>query len=181
MRSLASKGAVAWSGLARRLRAGHPKRRRFGADRRGVVAVETALVFGLFFVPLFLGGADAAMLMKTEVQLEGAVRSAVFFAYSSSANANDAAGVENAARVGYGSGGPALSVAAPMYAYYCITPTGTEASGTAVASATVSCPSGQSVGTWISISVTAEVTLPVSIAPFPASVPLSAGATVRVG
>lgn len=146
-----------------------------------MVAVETALVFSLLFVPLFLGGADAAMLMKTEVQLESAVRSAVFFAYSSSANANDPAGVENAARVGYGSGGPALSVAAPAYAYYCIPPTGTGASGTAVPSATAICPSGESVGTWISVSVSTDVTLPVSIAPFAASVPLSAGATVRVG
>lgn len=145
-----------------------------------MIAVETALVFSLFFVPLLLGSADAAMLMKTEVQLEGAVRSAVFFAYSSSPNATDRAGVANAARVGYGSGGPALSVAAPTYAYYCILPTGTEASGTPVASAAASCPSGQSVGTWISVSVTADVSLPVSIAPFPASVPLRAGATVRI-
>jgi hypothetical protein len=118
--------------------------------------------------------------MVVQFRLEEAVRNAVFFAYSSAANAASVSGIENAATSGYGSGGPALTVASPSFAYYCIAPNGTEATGTAETSASASCPSGQSLATWLTVSVSATVSLPVSTAPFPESVPLGAAATVRV-
>jgi Flp pilus assembly protein TadG len=159
-------------------------RRRHGrgvlADLRGAVAVESALTFSLLLLPLFLGGADVAMLMGTQLRLQAAVRNAVFYAYASSSNATDATAIENAATAGYGSGGPTLTVATPSYAYYCIAPTGTEATGTAESSSSANCPSGQSLATWLTVSVSATVALPFTVAPFAASMPLSAGATVRV-
>ena len=108
------------------------------------------------------------------------MRNAVFYAYSSASNAESVSGIENAATSGYGSGGPALTVATPAYSYDCIAPTGTEATGTAESSSSASCPTGQSLATWLTVSVSATVSLPVSIAPFPASMPLDASATVRI-
>jgi Flp pilus assembly protein TadG len=154
--------------------------RRLAADRRAAVAVESALTFGLILVPLFLGAADAAVLLAAQSRLEAAVHSALFYAYASAANATSPSGIENAATEGYGSFGPALTVATPAYAYYCIEPNGTEATGTEEGSSSASCPSGQSLATWLTVSVSATVSLPVSIAPFPDSVKLAASATVRV-
>lgn len=156
------------------------RRRSLLGDRRGVIAVETALTFSLFFIPLFLGGADVAVLMATQVQLQAAVRNELFYAYSSSSNAMDTAGIEAAATAAYGTGGPTLSVATPTYAYYCIAPNGTEATGTAESSSSATCPSGESLATWLTVSVSATVSLPVSTAPFSNTVPLGASATVRV-
>ena len=167
----------------------HPSRSRslfsrvihaLAADRRAAVAVESALTFSLILLPLFLGAADAAVLLAVQFRLEEAVHNALFYAYASAANATSPSGIENAATEGYGSDGPALTVATPSYAYYCIEPDGTEATGTEENSSSASCPSGQSLATWLTVTVSATVSLPVSIAPFPDSVPLSAGATVRV-
>ena len=155
-------------------------RRAVIADRLGAVAVESALTFSLLLLPLFLGGADVAMLMSTHLRLQAAVRNALFYAYASSTNAADPTGIESAATTGYGSGGPTLTVATPSYAYYCVAPTGTEATGTAESSSSASCPSGQSLATWLTVSVSATVALPFTIAPFAANMPLSASATVRV-
>ena len=157
-----------------------PTRRSLLGDRRGVIAVETALTFSLFFLPLFLGGADVAVLMGTQLQLQAAVRNEIFYAYSSSSNATNTAGIEAAATVAYGTGGPTLSVATPTYAYYCIAPNGTEATGAAESSSSVTCPNGETLATWLTVSVSATASLPVSIAPFSATMPLSASATVRV-
>lgn len=154
--------------------------RRLAADRRAAVAVESALTFSLVLVPLFLGAADAAVLLAAQFRLEAAVHNALFYAYASAANATNPAGIENAATEGYGSGGPTLTVATPSYAYDCIAPDGTEATGTEESSSSASCPSGQSLATWLTVSVSATVSLPVSIAPFPDGVKLAASATVRV-
>jgi len=155
-------------------------RRGLASDRRGAIAVETALSFSLVLLPLFLGAADVAVLLATRFRLEAAVRNAVFYAYSSAANAQSVTGIENAATSGYGSGGPALTVATPTFAYYCIEANGTEATGTEESGSSASCPTGQSLATWLTVSVSASASLPVTIAPFPATVPLGASATVRV-
>ena len=146
-----------------------------GADRRAVASVEAALALALVLLPLLLGLFDLGTALTTRVRLDRAVQAGLFYAWGTSGAGT--AAIAQAAVAGYGGGKPTLTASAGM-ACYCLAPTGTRASGTAVA-CTDSCPSGEVLGVWLTLTATAPVVLPFPLPGVASPLTLAATSTVR--
>jgi hypothetical protein len=145
-------------------------------NRRGSVAVEAALALGLVLVPLLLALSDLGLALSVQMRLERANQAALFYAWGTSGAS--VASIKSAASAGYGISDPSFAAAASE-ACYCISPTGTRLSGTAVA-CTASCASGQQIATWLTVAASASVALPVPLPGYGSSIALSSGSTARV-
>jgi len=157
-----------------------------GGRRRTAKAsasVEFAIVSGLVLLPLLLGGADFISVITAQAQLNTALQSLFFFAYTNPTSAN------NATEAGYiialmnGSSVFTVSLPATMssgsanasLSYGCFTPP-----STAITYQTAACSAGQTQQTLVTYQVTATVPLTF---PFPSlgnPMHLSATGTVQV-
>ncbi|MBU6498791.1 MAG: pilus assembly protein [Rhodospirillales bacterium] len=147
--------------------------------RRGAVAVETALVLLLVLLPLFAAGWDFAVVLTLQSRLDAALAGGLFVAYTGGANASSTTGVTNAAASAYGAATPSLATNAASLGYACIAPTGTRPSALS-ATVPASCPSGQSVATYLTVTVGASASLPLPIPVLAGTVPLARSGVVRV-
>ena len=160
--------------------------RRLWRPRRTAKAsasVEFAIVAGFVLLPLLLGGADFISVITAQAQLNTALQSLYFYAYTNPSTANNAtdAGyiislmntasvftIRLPATMSSGSANASLS-------YGCFTPP-----STTITYQTTACSTGQTQQTLVTYQVTASVHLPF---PFPSlSNPtnLSATGTVQV-
>lgn len=145
-------------------------------NRRGSVAVEAALALGIVLVPLLLALSDLGLGLSVQMRLEWANQAALFYAWGNSGAS--IASIQSAASAGYGVSDSSFSATASE-ACYCITPTGTRLSGTAVA-CTGSCASGEQVATWLTVQSSTSVALPVPLPGYGSSLALSSASTARV-
>lgn len=145
-------------------------------NRRGSVAVEAALAMGLVLVPLLLALADLGLALSVQMRLERANQAALFYAWGNSGAS--VASIKSAASAGYGVSDPSFSATASE-ACYCITPTGTRSSGTAVA-CTGSCSAGEQVATWLTVQSSTSVVLPAPLPGYGSNLSVSSAGTARV-
>jgi hypothetical protein len=132
-------------------------------DRRAAAAVEAAMVIGLVLAPLCLGVAAYAMVLMYTAQMDRALQAALFYIWSNPTGFTTS-GVQTAAAAGYdntsyASASPALTVTAAS-ACYCVSSTAVKG---ASVSCTGSCATGQTVGTYVTVTASASFTLPVVV------------------
>jgi Flp pilus assembly protein TadG len=148
-------------------------------DRSGVAAVEATMVISLVLVPLCLGVAAYAMVLADTAQLDRALQAGLFYVWSnptgfttSGVRAAAAAGFDNTSYVGTS---PALTVTASS-ACYCVSSSAVK--GAAV-SCTGSCATGQTIGTYVTVTASAAFTLPVVVQTLTSPLTQSVTGTVR--
>jgi len=144
-------------------------------SRSGSVSVETALVVAYVLAPLCMGAIDVGMIMTTQARLDRALQAAAQYAWNIGGSAT-AANIQSAAQTGYGGGTPALTASAAL-ACYCVTATAT--SPTAVA-CTGSCTSPKVLATYVTLTATTALSLPVPTPIFQSPMTLSASGTFRI-
>lgn len=154
---------------------------RLAQQRSAAVSVEAALVISLLLLPLLLGLWDYSVVLAVQARLDTALHAAMDYALATEANATDVAGIAQAADNAYGTAAPAPTIGTPTLSYYCVAtnPAGTMASGQA-ASAGASCGSDQTLATYVTLSLAATVSLPLSIPGLGDTFPLGDDATIRV-
>ena len=145
--------------------------------RRGAVAVESALAITLVLVPLCLGAADLGVVLATQARLDQATQATILAAWGNTAAASPAV-LQALATGAYGAAPPGLVMTTPSLACVCLTvASGQETSTPANCGGT--CASGQ-MASYLSLSLSAQVTLPVPLPALPAAIALSSGGTVRI-
>lgn len=149
-------------------------------DRSGSVAIEAALAFALFLLPLLLAMSDYAIVLQKQEQLERALRGVMFYAYEGTAAAADDTGLLTAAQGGFGPGGTSLTMAVPQLAYYCITPPNGSLVNGSAATASTECPDGERLATYLTVSLVTNVALPFTVPLLKSVLSLSRTATIRV-
>lgn len=151
--------------------------RRTLADRKGVAAIEAALLGGLLLVPLLAGAADFGLILASWAAATRAEQAGLFYAFSSGASAS---GIEGAARAAYGGVAPPPTVTASSTCY-CLPSTQSYARNNASPVAcTVTCRSGDMMTQFVTVSVSTSVTLPVPLPGIPTSYPVATTATARL-
>jgi Flp pilus assembly protein TadG len=143
-------------------------------DRGGVAATEAALAAGLVLIPLTLGVIDYGALIAAEARLDRALQAATFYVWNNPTGFT-AAGISSAATAGFGTASPTLTVGS---ATACVCVSSGYVKGAAV-SCTGSCPTGQQVGAYLTITASATFTLPVSVPYLHAPVSRSVSGTIR--
>lgn len=146
------------------------------ADRRGVVSVEAALALALVVLPLLFGMFDLGSALTTRLRVDRALQAGLFGAWGIAGASTTQ--VAQAAVAGAGTGSPAVSATAAI-ACYCLSPTATVQGASAVA-CTATCPAGDVLGDWLSLTTSAPASLAFPIPGLAAALPLSATATVRI-
>jgi Flp pilus assembly protein TadG len=168
---------LAMTGLARSNRvsgaraAGRIRRLR---DRRGIAAAEAALAVGLVLIPLTLGVIDYGLLVADEARLDRAMQAATFYVWNNLTSFT-ASGIQSAATAGFGSASPTLTVSSSTA---CVCVSSGYVKGAAV-SCTGTCPTGQQVGAYLTITTSARFTLPVSVPYLHSPVTRSLSGTIR--
>ena len=150
---------------------------RLRRDRSAVISIELALLAGLVLLPLTLGAVDAGELVLARARLDQALHAALFYAYSNQGSVS-ASGVQGAAQAGYGSGTLTVN---PAIAQYCIVPATGYPQGAAPSQpSNGSCPSGQSVETYLAVTASVSVTLPFTVSWVSPSLTLSVSGKARI-
>jgi Flp pilus assembly protein TadG len=145
-------------------------------DRSGAAALEMALITTFLLLPLSAGLIGSGQALLTQYRVDRALHAALIYAWT--APTASSAALQSAAQGGYGAGGGTLATSAST-ACYCIDPTGSRASGTAVL-CTGTCTAPQIVGTWVTVNASAVFTPVFPIPWTSAAWTLSATGTVRV-
>jgi Flp pilus assembly protein TadG len=153
------------------------------ADRRGAASVDFALTASLVMLPMLLGGADFLSVISAQAQLNTALQSLYYFAFTSPASAN------NTTDAGY------IITLINSASVYKITLPATMSSGTANASLSygcftppsttityqsTACGTGQTQQTLVTYQVKTTVSLPFPLPELSNPLPLSASGTVQV-
>ena len=148
------------------------------ADRRAVVSIEAALALGLVVLPMLLGLFDLGTALTVRLRVDRALQAGLFGAWGVAGAS--AAQISQAAVAGAGSGSPAVSASTDL-ACYCLPPTGTlqDASPAACGDAG-SCPSGQVLGEWVTVTASAPVSLAFPLPGVASPLVLSATGTARI-
>jgi Flp pilus assembly protein TadG len=149
-------------------------------DRRGVAAAEATLAAALIFVPLALGMIDLGSAIADQARLDRALQAAAFYVWNNPSGYTGA-GIATAASAGYGTAGPTLTVTpsstvAPAPVCYCLT--SGYIKGSTTISCTGTCTSG-TLGAYLTITVSATFTLPVSVPYLATSFAQTVSGTIR--
>jgi len=157
--------------------------------RRGSVAVELAFVTTFFLVPLFCGAADFISILNAQAQLNTALQALVYYSWSNTSAAGATSYTSSATTTAEMALINAINGAATFHVtlnpgtvvgsysnlqYFCVTTTTTPYTITANANAT--CPSGQTLQTYVQFTVSTKVGLPFPI-PLKLTNPLPLSAT----
>jgi hypothetical protein len=153
------------------------------ASRRASASVDFALTASLFMLPMLLGSADLLSVISAQAQLNTALQSLYYFAYTNptAANSTTDAGyivtLINSASL-YKITLPATmssGTANASISYGCFTPP-----STTITYQTTACSSGQTQQTLVTYQVKTTVPLPFPIPALTNPLPLSATGTVQV-
>lgn len=145
-------------------------------DRRGAIAVETALVLSFLLLPLLAVVVDAGRALMLQYRVSRAMHSALIYAWG--VPAAPAADIIVAAQDGYGTTSPVLTATA-SYSTLCILPTGTRLLGLAPLNGNT-CIVGQVLATWVSATASTSFTPILPLNWGSGAWVVSASATVRV-
>lgn len=152
-------------------------------DRRAIAAVETALVISFLLLPMMALITGSGQALLEQYRIDRGLHSGLMYAWGKPTAPQGE--IQSAATSGYGSYTPAMTAVASI-ACYCITApaaspatAGTRAGGTtAVCGST--CPSGQTLGTWVTVTASTTFTPIFTLNWGSAAWPISATGTVRV-
>jgi Flp pilus assembly protein TadG len=154
--------------------------RRLIRNRDGVAATEAALATAIILVPLALGVMDISSAIADQARLDRALQAATFYVWNNPTGYTGS-GIATAASAGYGTAGPTLTVtpsatvaAAPVC--YCLT--SGYIKGTSSVSCASTCSSGPP-GAYLTITVSATFTLPVTLPYLASSFPQTVSGTIR--
>jgi hypothetical protein len=151
--------------------------------RRASASVEFALTASLLLLPLLLGGADLLAVISAQAQLNTALQSLYYFAYTNPSAANNTTDAGyiitliNAASV-FQISLPATTTAGTSNAalsYGCFTPP-----STTITYQTTACTAGQTQQTLVTYQVTTTITLPFAFPGLANPLTLNAAGTVQV-
>ncbi len=146
-------------------------------DRRGVAAMETALVGGLLLVPMLGGAADFGLILAGWAAASRAEQAALLYAFGTGPSAS---GMESAATAAYGTALPAPTVTAST-ACYCLPSSSSWDRGSASAvSCSTTCSSGDVLTEFVTVSVSAVFTLPMPLPGVASPYTISSSATARL-
>jgi Flp pilus assembly protein TadG len=155
-----------------------------GADEGGSIALETALVMTFFLVPLVLGMTDLGLVFMTRAQLDQGLQAALFYAWYNNPTVVTNANVQAAAIAGVGqtSQTPTATV---TQTNYCVTsPTGSNANGTPTGSTratyATACTGSTIPATYMTVTVSVTLTLPVTVPYLANPVTLTSTGTARI-
>lgn len=131
----------------------------FARDRRGVAAVETALVGSFVLLPLMGGLVGIAQAVQVQNALDRGLHAGLLLAWAkptltTTTTPTLQAAVTSAVQDAYGATTPVVT-AAPSW--YCMSPTGTRGSGTTTTSGGT-CTGSQVKSKYVTITVTAKFT-----------------------
>jgi hypothetical protein len=148
-------------------------------NRRGAAAIEAALVIGLVLVPLCLGVAAYGLVLVDTARLDRALQAGLFYVWSNPTGFTTP-GLQTAAAAGYdgtsyATASPALTVGAAT-ACKCVS---SGYSPVSAVSCTGSCPSGQTVATYVTVAASATFTLPIVVRSLISPLTQSVSGTVR--
>lgn len=139
--------------------------------------VETALIGSFVLIPIALGMIDFGYIFYTSERLNGAIEAATLYAVGNSTTSPDP--INQAALASYGASAPDLVAAAPSTVCYCLD----MSSGTMVRSAAscgASCPQNQTMGTYVALSYSTEVSLPFPVPGLSQKMNLTANGMARI-
>jgi Flp pilus assembly protein TadG len=149
--------------------------RRLRRDRQGVASIEAAFAIGFLLIPLSLGMIDIASELNEAARLDRALQSATFYAYANP-GVFTTLGAQSAAQAAYGGSSPTLAVSAST-SCICVS-SGYIPTGTALACLGL-CPLGQKMATYLTISLTSTLPLPVAVPWLASSGQFSVQGTIR--
>ena len=136
--------------------------KRFARCRGGAISVELALLGAAVLIPLTFGAIDGAELVMCRARLDQALQDALYYAWANGGVVT-AANVQSNAAASYGTVATQPSVIATI-TQYCITPaTGYPATGAPGTPSNGSCSGGQIVETYLAVTASMSVTMPVSL------------------
>ncbi len=148
-------------------------------DRRGAAAVEAVLVISLVLAPLCLGVAAYGIVLVDTARLDRALQAALFYVWSNPTGFTTS-GIQTAAAAGYdgtsyASASPALTVNATT-ACYCVSSSAIKG---ASVSCTGTCTTGQTLGTYVTVTASATFRLPVVVHAMSSLLTQTVSGTVR--
>ncbi len=147
---------------------------RLWRDRRGVAALEMALITTFLLLPVTAGVIGSGQALLTQYRVDRALHAGLMYAWGSA----NAGAIQTAAQFGGDATNLSISATATI-ACYCISPTGTRATGAAVTCGN-SCTSPQISASYATVNTSAGFT-PIFPTPWGTSGwTLSATGTVRV-
>ena len=150
------------------------------SGRKANVTLEFALVAVFLLLPLLAGGADFAVIISGQAQLNTALQALDYFGWTNPASASNIADLQNiitAIDSGsvYNIPTPALTAS---ISYGCFTLPAT--ASTTIAYQTTTCSSQQTQQTLVTYKVTTSINLPIPFPGLKSPWPLSATGTVQV-
>ena len=134
--------------------------RDLARDKAGVAAVEMAIVSTFVLVPLLGGFISFSQALELQARLDRGVHVAMIDAWgqptlTTATSPTLSTEMTSAVAKGYGTGTAPTVVATA--AWYCISPTGTKATGT-LATQTTTCTAPQILGKWVAVTATVTFT-----------------------
>ena len=142
--------------------------------RGGFAATEAALAIGLVLIPLSLAVMAYGAVLAADVRLDRALQAAVFYVWNNPTGFTST-GIQNAATAGYGTASPTLTVTSST-ACSCVS---NGYNPVSTVSCTGTCPSGQQVADYLTITASASFTLPVTLSYLASPLPRSLSGTIR--
>jgi Flp pilus assembly protein TadG len=155
--------------IARSLRA------RLLRDRAGVAATEAAIAIGLILAPLTLAVIDYSAAIAEVLRLDRALQSAVYYVWYNGTSYTTS-GITSAADAGFGTAAPTLTVTTTT-ACSCVSSGYNKVSSV---SCSGSCPTNQTVAEYLTITVSASFTLPVTVPTLTSPWAQSVSGTIRI-
>lgn len=143
-------------------------------NRRGTATVEAAMALAFVIVPLCLGAADLALSVTTANRIDRALQAALFYIWANPGTAT-AAGAQAAAGASWGTTTPALALQVST-SCGCVSG-GYQPAGSIACTGT--CPAGETLATYTTVTASTNVTLPFPLPGLPATYAPSVMATVR--
>ncbi len=144
-------------------------------DRAGVASLEAALVTMLLLVPICGGLADGGLILVAWMRVSRAEHAALLYAWGNGANTG---GMLTAAVGAFGSPAPTVNTSA---ACYCLSAAQSWSRGAASGvSCSTTCSSGYTLTEFVSVTVAANVALPMPVPFFARNYQISTTAVGRV-
>jgi Flp pilus assembly protein TadG len=148
--------------------------RRLLRDRAGIAAVEAALATGIILIPLTLGVIAYGAVLANEARLDRALQSATYYVWNNMSGFTTA-GITTAANAGFGSAAPTPTVTTSTTCK-CVS-SGYNPVSTVACTGT--CSSGQTLASYLTITITASFTLPVTVSYLASPLSQSVSGTIR--
>lgn len=147
-------------------------------NRRGTATIEAAMALAFIIVPLCLGTADLALAITTANRIDRALQAALFYIWANPGSAT-ASGVQTAAAASWSGDTPSLTVSVST-ACACVSggyqPAGSVA---CTGTGTSTCPAGQTLASYTTVTASTSVTLPFPLPGLPSAYAPNVSATVR--